>query len=34
MQVEEVHAKMENGVLIITFPKAALDQQPKRVTIT
>jgi len=34
IKVEEVNAKTEDGVLTITFPKAALDQQPKRVTIT
>jgi hypothetical protein len=33
VQVEEVQAKMENGVLTVTFPKTAADQQPKRVNI-
>jgi HSP20 family protein len=33
VQAEEVQAKMENGVLTVNFPKAAVDQQPKRVNI-
>ena len=32
-QAEEVQAKMENGVLTVNFPKAAADQQPKRVNV-
>ncbi|KAG1864904.1 small heat shock protein [Suillus subluteus] len=30
---EEVQAKMENGVLKITFPKVGKDQEPKKITI-
>jgi len=33
IKAEEVQAKMENGVLTVTFPEAAADQQPKRVNI-
>ncbi|KAG1804773.1 small heat shock protein [Suillus plorans] len=30
---ENIHAKMENGVLTVCFPKAGPDQQPQRITI-
>ncbi|KAF9235604.1 small heat shock protein [Melanogaster broomeanus] len=30
---EDVKAKMENGVLIVTFPKVNAEQQPHRITI-
>ncbi|KAG9309243.1 small heat shock protein [Chiua virens] len=30
---EDVNAKMENGVLTITFPKTSPEQEPKRVTV-
>ncbi|OAX43203.1 HSP20-like chaperone [Rhizopogon vinicolor AM-OR11-026] len=33
IKTEEVQAKIENGVLTVTFPKAAPDQQPKRINI-
>lgn len=33
LQSEDVKAKMENGVLNVTFPKAQPQQPPKRVTI-
>ncbi|KAG2063266.1 HSP20-like chaperone [Suillus decipiens] len=33
INVEDVHAKMENGVLTVCFPKAGLDQQPQRIAI-
>ncbi|KAG2368571.1 hypothetical protein BDR07DRAFT_1390970 [Suillus spraguei] len=31
--VEDVHAKMENGVLTVCFPKAGPDEQPQRIAI-
>lgn len=31
---EDIKANLDNGVLRITFPKAASDQLPKRITIT
>ncbi|KAG2112497.1 HSP20-like chaperone [Suillus cothurnatus] len=33
IKVEDVHAKMENGVLTVCFPKAGPDQQPQRIAI-
>ncbi|KAG2754829.1 HSP20-like chaperone [Suillus brevipes Sb2] len=33
IKVEDVHAKMENGVLTVCFPKAGSDQQPQRIAI-
>ncbi|KIK35490.1 hypothetical protein CY34DRAFT_812094 [Suillus luteus UH-Slu-Lm8-n1] len=33
IKVEDVHAKMENGVLSVCFPKAGSDQQPQRIAI-
>ena len=33
VQHEDVRAKMENGVLNVTFPKAQQAQQPKRITV-
>lgn len=33
IKVEDVHAKMENGVLTVCFPKAESDQQPQRIAI-
>ncbi|KAG2073103.1 HSP20-like chaperone [Suillus decipiens] len=33
INVEDVHAKMENGVLTVCFPKAGPDQQPQRIAI-
>ncbi|KAG2357290.1 HSP20-like chaperone [Suillus spraguei] len=33
INAEDVHAKMENGVLIVSFPKAGADQQPQRIAI-
>ena len=32
-QPEDVKAKMENGVLTITFPKTSPEQQAKRIVI-
>ena len=32
-QPEDVKAKMENGILAITFPKISPEQQPKRIVI-
>ncbi|KAG1723646.1 HSP20-like chaperone [Suillus lakei] len=34
IKTEAVHAMKENGVLIASFTKAGLDQQPQHVTIT
>ncbi|KAL4066044.1 HSP20-like chaperone [Scleroderma yunnanense] len=31
---DDVKAKMENGVLTVTFPKASPEQQPKRIAIS
>jgi len=31
---DEINATMENGVLTITFPKAAPELAPKRIVIT
>ncbi|KAG2031908.1 small heat shock protein [Suillus americanus] len=33
IKAEDVHAKMENGLLTLRFPKAGPDQQPQRVAI-
>ncbi|KAG2137911.1 HSP20-like chaperone [Suillus clintonianus] len=33
IQAEDIHAKMENGVLTVCFPKVGPDQQPQRVAI-
>ncbi|KAG2089463.1 HSP20-like chaperone [Suillus discolor] len=33
IKAEDVHAKMENGVLTVSFPKAGPDQQPQRIAI-
>ncbi|KAG9318943.1 small heat shock protein [Chiua virens] len=33
IKIEDVRAKMENGVLNVTFPKGAAPPQPKRITI-
>lgn len=33
-QPEDIKANLDNGVLRITFPRAASDQLPKRITIT
>jgi HSP20 family protein len=33
IKAEDVHAKMENGVLTVCFPKAGPDQQPQRIAI-
>ncbi|KAG2121660.1 HSP20-like chaperone [Suillus cothurnatus] len=33
VQAEDVHAKMENGVLTVCFPKAGPDQQPQRIAV-
>ncbi|KIM62562.1 hypothetical protein SCLCIDRAFT_96599, partial [Scleroderma citrinum Foug A] len=30
---EDVKAKMEHGVLTVTFPKASPEQQPRRITV-
>ncbi|KAF9484313.1 HSP20-like chaperone [Pholiota conissans] len=34
VQVEEIKASMEDGVLTITFPKTTAEQAPKRITIS
>jgi len=34
MQPEDVNAKMEDGLLSITFPRATAEQQPHRITIS
>ncbi|KAF8179897.1 small heat shock protein [Pholiota molesta] len=31
---EDIKASMDNGVLTVTFPKAAAEQAPKRITIS
>ncbi|KAG1724371.1 HSP20-like chaperone [Suillus occidentalis] len=33
IKAEDVHAKMDNGVLTVCFPKAGSDQQPQRIAI-
>ncbi|KAG2132919.1 HSP20-like chaperone [Suillus bovinus] len=33
IKAEDVHAKMENGVLTVSFPKAGPDQQPQQIAI-
>lgn len=33
-QTDEIKASMENGVLTVTFPKAAPQEGPKRITVT
>ncbi|KAG1737085.1 small heat shock protein [Suillus paluster] len=33
IKAEDIHAKMENGVLTVSFPNAGPDQQPQRVEI-
>lgn len=33
LQPEEVKAKMENGVLTVTFPKVGKEQEPKRIPV-
>ncbi|KAG1764055.1 small heat shock protein [Suillus occidentalis] len=33
-KLEEVQAKMDNGVLKVTFPKVGKEQEPKKITIT
>ncbi|KAG1845867.1 hypothetical protein DFJ58DRAFT_893324 [Suillus subalutaceus] len=33
VQAEDVHAKMEDGLLTVRFPKAGPDQQPQQVAI-
>lgn len=33
IKAEDVHAKMEDGLLTVCFPKAGPDQQPQRVLI-
>jgi HSP20 family protein len=34
MQPEEIKAKMENGVLAVTFPKTTAEQAPKKITVS
>jgi HSP20 family protein len=34
MQPEEINAKMENGVLAVTFPKVTAEQAPKKITVS
>ena len=33
-QPEEIKASMENGVLTVTYPRAAAEQAPKKITIS
>ncbi|KAG2067320.1 HSP20-like chaperone [Suillus decipiens] len=33
IKAEDVHAKMEHGLLTVCFPKAGPDQQPQRIAI-
>ncbi|KAG1737093.1 HSP20-like chaperone [Suillus paluster] len=33
IKTEDIHAKMENGVLTVSFPSAGPDQQPQRIEI-
>lgn len=33
LQPEEVKAKMENGILSVTFPKVGKEQEPKRIAV-
>ncbi|KAG2364338.1 HSP20-like chaperone [Suillus spraguei] len=33
IKAEDVHAKMEHGLITVCFPKAGPDQQPQRVAI-
>ncbi|KAG2132896.1 HSP20-like chaperone [Suillus bovinus] len=33
LKPEDVHAKMDHGLLTVCFPKAGPDQQPQRITV-
>ena len=34
MQPEDIKASMENGVLTVSYPRAAAEQAPKKITIS
>ena len=34
LQPEEIKASMENGVLTVTYPRAAAELAPKKITIS